>query len=160
MLTTKKIKIVLLVSLFFFIAIPLMIGSYATPVAAKTIKLKFSYWMPTKHTLHRVFVKYAKEVEELTNGQVKITLYPGGALGGPREQWDMAVGGIAARFQVAKGLMLIALVVLVELLSLRFALPRIILQRPLVSGFAAATIIWVILLFGTFSNNAFIYFQF
>ena len=95
MLTAKKIKIVLLVSLFFFITMPIMIGSYATPVSAKTINLKFAYWMPTKHTLHRVFVKYAKEVEQLTNGQVKITLYPGGALGGPLEQWDMAVGGIA-----------------------------------------------------------------
>ncbi|MBW2065170.1 MAG: TRAP transporter substrate-binding protein [Deltaproteobacteria bacterium] len=63
--------------------------------AQKTINLKFAYWMPTKHTLHRVFVNYAKEVEFLTKGKVKITLYPGGALGKPREQWDMALGGIA-----------------------------------------------------------------
>lgn len=68
-----------------------------TPVAAadKPINLKFAYWMSTKHSLHPVFEKYAEEVKALTNGRVEITLYPGGALGGPREQWDMAVGGIA-----------------------------------------------------------------
>lgn len=68
-----------------------------TVVAAeeKPIKMKFAYWMSTKHSLNRVFEKYAKEVQELTNGRVQITLYPGGALGGPKEQWDMAVGGIA-----------------------------------------------------------------
>jgi len=68
-----------------------------SPVAAaeKPINLKFAYWMSTKHSLHPVFEKYAQEVKELTNGKVEITLYPGGALGGPREQWDMAVGGIA-----------------------------------------------------------------
>ena len=67
------------------------------PIAAsaKSINLKFAYWMSTKHSLHSVFEKYAKEVKELTNGRVEITLYPGGALGGPRQQWDMAVGGIA-----------------------------------------------------------------
>jgi TRAP-type C4-dicarboxylate transport system substrate-binding protein len=68
-----------------------------SPVAAaeKPINLKFAYWMSTKHSLHPVFEKYAEEVKQLTNGKVEITLYPGGALGGPREQWDMAVGGIA-----------------------------------------------------------------
>jgi TRAP-type C4-dicarboxylate transport system substrate-binding protein len=95
MLTAKKVKIVLLVSLFFFIAMPIMIGSHATPVSAKPIELKFAFWMPTKHSLYRVWAKYAKEVEQLTNGQVKITIYAGGALGGPLEQWDMAVGGVA-----------------------------------------------------------------
>ena len=61
----------------------------------KPIKLKFAYWMPTKHTLHKVFVRYAKEAEAVTNGRVQITLYPGGALGKPKDQWDMALGGIA-----------------------------------------------------------------
>ena len=67
------------------------------PAAAadKPAKLKFAYWMSTKHSLHSVFEKYANEVKALTNGRVEITLYPGGALGGPRQQWDMAVGGIA-----------------------------------------------------------------
>lgn len=67
----------------------------AVAAAEKPFKLKFAYWMPTKHSLHRAFVKYADEVKALTNGRVQITLYPGGALGGAKQQWDLAVGGIA-----------------------------------------------------------------
>ena len=95
MLTAKKIKIVLLVSLFFFIAMPIIIGAHATPASAKPIELTLAFRQHTLHTLHLGLVKYAKEVEQLTDGQVKITIYAGGALGGPLEQWDMAVGGIA-----------------------------------------------------------------
>lgn len=96
MISNKKTKISLsLVFLGFFIAITLMTGIQPAPAATKTINLKFAYWMPTKHTLHGVHKKFADEVAELTKGRVKITLYPGGALGKPKEQWDMAVGGIA-----------------------------------------------------------------
>jgi TRAP-type C4-dicarboxylate transport system substrate-binding protein len=84
MISNKKTKISLsLVFLGFFIAITLMTGIHPTPAVAKTTNLKFAYWMPTKHTLHRVFVKFKNEVELLTKGEVKITLYPGGALGKP-----------------------------------------------------------------------------
>lgn len=67
----------------------------AISAAEKPINLRFAYWMSTKHPLHSVFEKYANEVKALTNGRVTITLYPGGALGGAMEQWDMALGGIA-----------------------------------------------------------------
>ncbi len=90
----KRLGILVAVSLsttlfLFFCNLP------AVGAAEKPFKLKFAYWMPTQHSLHRVFVKYADEVKALTNGRVQITLYPGGALGGAKEQWDMAVGGIA-----------------------------------------------------------------
>ena len=85
-----------LVSLALFVTLLFVFCNMSTVMAAdKPFKLKFAYWMSTKHSLHPVFEKYAKEVKELTNGRVQITLYPGGALGGPREQWDLAVGGIA-----------------------------------------------------------------
>ncbi len=91
----KNSRFAFLVTLVFFIV---MVSAAILPEAAsaaeKPIELKFAYWMPTKHTLHRVFEGYAKEVEALTNGRVKITLYPGGALGKPPQQWDMALGGI------------------------------------------------------------------
>lgn len=92
----KKIKIASLVFIWFFTTLFIVFCNVpAIDAAEKPIKLKFAYWMSTKHSLHRVFAKYAEEVKALTNGRVQITLYPGGALGGPREQWDMAVGGIA-----------------------------------------------------------------
>lgn len=96
MLMRKWTKMGTLVLLGFFIAMTIVCTLPATASAApKTIKLKFAYWMPTKHSLHRAFVKYADEVKALTNGRVQITLYPGGALGGAKQQWDLAVGGIA-----------------------------------------------------------------
>ncbi len=96
MSATKWMRTGTVVVLGFFMAMSVVVFAQpaTTYAAPKTINLKFAYWMPTKHTLHRVFVSYKKEVEALTNGQVKITLYPGGALGGPLQQWDMALGGI------------------------------------------------------------------
>jgi TRAP-type C4-dicarboxylate transport system substrate-binding protein len=91
-----KKRLSTLISLGLFITLLFVFCNLpAVAAAEKPIKLKFAYWMSTKHSLHRVFVKYAEELKALTNGRVQITLYPGGALGGPKEQWDMAVGGIA-----------------------------------------------------------------
>ena len=74
----RNVRFAFLATLFFFIV---MVSAAMLPEAAsaadKPIALKFAYWMPTKHTLHRVFEGYAKEVEALTGGRVKITLYPG-----------------------------------------------------------------------------------
>jgi TRAP-type C4-dicarboxylate transport system substrate-binding protein len=95
MVIKKNVRFAFLVTLVFFsVMVCAAILPQAASAADKPIELKFAYWMPTKHTLHRVFETYAKEVEELTGGRVKITLYPGGALGKPPQQWDMALGGI------------------------------------------------------------------
>jgi TRAP-type C4-dicarboxylate transport system substrate-binding protein len=95
MFIKKNLRFAFFVTLFFFIVmVSAAILPEAVSAADKPIALKFAYWMPTKHTLHRVFEGYAKEVEALTDGRVKITLYPGGALGKPPQQWDMALGGI------------------------------------------------------------------
>ncbi|MBW1800342.1 MAG: TRAP transporter substrate-binding protein [Deltaproteobacteria bacterium] len=89
----KKTAVMVLIGVF-IAAFFVFCNQPATAADKKPINLKFAYWMPTRHTLHGTHQKFAKEVELLTKGQVKITLYPGGALGKPKEQWDMAVGGI------------------------------------------------------------------
>ena len=92
----RKKRLIKLISLGFAVTLLVVFCNLSLVAAAeKPIKMKFAYWMSTKHSLARVFEKYAKEVQELTNGRVQITLYPGGALGGPKQQWDMAVGGTA-----------------------------------------------------------------
>ena len=96
MMTQKRTKIWNLLFFGIFIAAFFVFCNQPAISAAETpINLKLAHFMPTKHTLHRVFVKYANEVDMLTKGRVKITIYPGGALGKPKDQWDMAVGGIA-----------------------------------------------------------------
>ena len=58
----------------------LMVGSVA--VQAETIELKFAHFMSPKHIQHqKSFDPFTKKVAELTKGQVKIKIYPGGALG-------------------------------------------------------------------------------
>jgi TRAP-type C4-dicarboxylate transport system substrate-binding protein len=61
---------------------------------AETINLKMSHFMPTKHTQHKVMEKWAETVEEESGGRLKVTIYPGGALGKPPDQYDSAVKGI------------------------------------------------------------------
>ena len=85
MFIKRNARFAFFVILFFFIVmVSAAMLPEAAPAADKPIALKFAYWMSTKHSLHPVFEKYANEVKALTNGRVDITLYPGGALGGPR----------------------------------------------------------------------------
>lgn len=62
---------------------------------AKTIQLKFAHFMSPKHIQHRTsFAPFAKDVEEITGGKVKIKIYPGGALGKPKQLPDAVKSGI------------------------------------------------------------------
>jgi TRAP-type C4-dicarboxylate transport system substrate-binding protein len=67
-----------------------------TPVAkAQTIDLKFAHFMSPMHIQHqKSFAPFCEKVEELTKGQVKIKIYPGGALGRPKQLPDAAKTGI------------------------------------------------------------------
>jgi TRAP-type C4-dicarboxylate transport system substrate-binding protein len=67
-----------------------------TPASAETV-LKFASFVPAKYVLHKpVFQKLADDIEKETNGEVKIKIYPAGALGkGPVEQYQRAVRRIA-----------------------------------------------------------------
>ena len=62
---------------------------------AETVELKMSHFMPTKHVQHaKVMAPWAEKIEKLTDGRVKVTIFPGGALGKPPHQYDNAVKGI------------------------------------------------------------------
>ncbi len=62
---------------------------------SQTINLKFAHFMSPKHIQHQKgFAPFGKKVEELTGGKVKIKIYPGGALGGPKQLPDAVRDGI------------------------------------------------------------------
>lgn len=65
--------------------------------AAKAETLKFANFMaPTHPYVASTFEPFAKAVEEITKGEVKVQLYNGGELGaGPAEQYARAVDGVA-----------------------------------------------------------------
>jgi TRAP-type C4-dicarboxylate transport system substrate-binding protein len=81
------------------VALAFVFGVYVCGVApvvkAQTIQLKFAHFMSPMHIQHqKSFVPFSKKVEELTNGQVTVKIYPGGALGGPKQLPDAAKTGI------------------------------------------------------------------
>ncbi len=67
---------------------------FAGQAQCETINLKMSHFMPTKHPQHKVMEDWAKNMESLSGGKLKITIFPGGALGKPPHQYESAVKGI------------------------------------------------------------------
>jgi TRAP-type C4-dicarboxylate transport system substrate-binding protein len=66
-----------------------------TPAKAETILLKFAHFMSPKHIQHqKSFEPFCKKVDELTGGNVQIKIYPGGALGAPKQLPDAVKKGI------------------------------------------------------------------
>ncbi len=90
----------------FLLSVAIMVLSGTTWAAGleKPVELKFSHWMSPMHSLHTdVFTPWAKEVEEKTKGRVKITIYPGEALGKSKDHYEMAVNGISDISYIIQG---------------------------------------------------------
>ena len=69
---------------------------YMNPVSAKTIELKFAQPFSPKHTMQtQVFEPWAEKIQQMSNGEVKVTFFPGGALGKTPDHYDIAEKGIA-----------------------------------------------------------------
>lgn len=63
---------------------------------AKGIVLKFATGFSPKHTMQtKVFEPWAEKINKMTNGKVKVTFFPGGALGKTPDHYDLAEKGIA-----------------------------------------------------------------
>jgi TRAP-type transport system periplasmic protein len=73
--------------------------SFAAPLNAaepvKPIELRFSTFLPLETPVVGVWVSFAKELERRSNGRVKVTFYPAETLGKAKDQYNMAVTGIA-----------------------------------------------------------------
>lgn len=63
--------------------------------AIAEIKLTFNNYLPPTHVASKISAEFCKEIEKRTNGEVKITHYPGGQLLKPAEVFDGVVNGIA-----------------------------------------------------------------
>jgi len=63
--------------------------------ACEVIELKLAHFMSPMHVQHKQsFEPFSKKVEDLTDGKVKIKIFPGGALGGPAQLPDAVKAGI------------------------------------------------------------------
>lgn len=62
----------------------------------QTIELKFSHWIPPSSIYHYgAYVPWAKEIERLTGGRVKITFYQMEALGKAKDHYQLCIQGLA-----------------------------------------------------------------
>jgi alginate O-acetyltransferase complex protein AlgI len=81
-------------------------------------------------------------------------------LGRIAEMGDMSFAAVDNKLLVLKGAMLIGVLLLFEAVSFR-RLPRVLAEpSPALRLAFTAACLWALLLFGTFSGNSFIYFQF
>ena len=64
-------------------------------VEAQPIQLTYSIFFPATHAQCQAGVEWAQEVEKRTNGQVQITVYPGGTLTQANQCYDGVVNGIS-----------------------------------------------------------------
>ncbi len=64
--------------------------------SAQTIELKFAQPFSPKHTMQvKVFEPWAQKLAKETNGKVKVSFFPGGALGKTPDHYALAEKGIA-----------------------------------------------------------------
>lgn len=73
-----------------------VLAGVAPAVYAKTIDLKFATGFSPKHTMQtKVFEPWAEKINQMSNGNVKVSFFPGGALGKTPDHYDLAEKGIA-----------------------------------------------------------------
>ncbi|USD68266.1 TRAP transporter substrate-binding protein [Vibrio sp. SCSIO 43136] len=69
----------------------LTMGATASAYAATTLKLSHNH--PRDHAVHKAMDHMAKEVKRLTDGEVKIRIYPDAQLGTQRESMELMQNG-------------------------------------------------------------------
>lgn len=70
-------------------------GSNSEVKAAKTLNFKLGHMNSPKHAQDTMaMTPFSEDVAKLTDGHVKFKVYPGGALGGPKDTWDNIQTGI------------------------------------------------------------------
>ena len=89
----KPLVKILTVASMILLATILAVGGCASPTSGGPVEFKLGHWSPDGGVYDVQYEAFAKEVEEKTNGQVKITIIPGGALGNAPTHFDLLQSG-------------------------------------------------------------------
>ncbi len=99
-----KGKAVLFMMILFLTSL-LTMEKFSYAQTPKPIELKLSHFLSPMHNTHTdVYVPFAKELEERTKGRVKVTIYPGEALGKSKDHYDMVMQGTVDMANFTPGL--------------------------------------------------------
>lgn len=69
------------------IALPAL--AISSNAMASKVTLKLAHNLEQSHVVHQALAAMAKEVQEKSNGELKIRIYPSGQMGGPRETIEL-----------------------------------------------------------------------
>lgn len=70
-------------------------SSAKTPEKKKTYELNYSIFFPATHLQAQTAEAWAKEIENRSDGQIKITIFPGGTLSGAPQTYEAVESGVA-----------------------------------------------------------------
>ncbi len=90
----KRFSLTVAMVIFFGLSLVFM-GISATPAVAKTYNFTYSTFFPPTHIQTKVPQAWAKEIEERSNGQIKINIFTGGSLTPAPQIYDGVVKGIS-----------------------------------------------------------------
>ena len=79
---------------FLCVSVFLMLIGTSSAVAAP-VELTYSIFFPATHGQCQAAMEWATEIEKRTEGQVKVTVFPGGTLTKPNQAYDGVVKGIS-----------------------------------------------------------------
>lgn len=68
-------------------------GDSTSSSSGEEYELDFSHFFPPTHFMEEQVQQFAADLEEATDGRIKITSYPGASLAAPDEQFDAAATG-------------------------------------------------------------------
>ena len=57
------------------------------------VTLKLAHNLDTNHVVHQALAQMAKEISTASDGKMKLRIYPGGQMGGPRETLELLQNG-------------------------------------------------------------------
>lgn len=91
----KKILSLLILSLLLFSGCSKKEESAGSTAKKKTYKFNYAVFFPATHLQAQTAEAWAKEVESRTDGQIQITLFPGGTLSKAAQTYEAVVTGVA-----------------------------------------------------------------
>ena len=73
-------------------AAPLALTAFSSH-AMERVTLKLAHNLDTNHVVHQALAQMAKELSTASDGKMKLRIYPGGQMGGPRETLELLQNG-------------------------------------------------------------------
>lgn len=76
-------------------------GNSADATAANPMVLSLAHGLSESHTVHQAMTEFANEVEEKTDGRIKVKIFPNGQLGSENENMEQLQAGVIAMTKVS-----------------------------------------------------------